>query len=266
MTEFGCPFNCSFCIMGTLGCKRRPVPDVLRELQYLQRLNVRDIFFLDQSFGSDRERNLELCREIHRELPDLRWLCFSRVDLVDATILSAMKRAGCHTIIFGVERPMNHMLSQYRKGYTPGDVRRVLELAKKTGIRTVATFLLGLPGETWESAMRTIDFACSLPCTYASLNVAVPRMGTEMREYALSKGYVDPDLKHFDQSGSEVVMNTETLTRDQLGALKHIAVRKLYLNPRRIIRMLSSIRTADELLIQFRDGVELIRRFLRKTT
>ncbi|MGB3975232.1 MAG: radical SAM protein [bacterium] len=263
MTEFGCPFTCSFCVMGTLGCKRRPLESLFEELQLLKKMGIRDVFFLDQSFGSDPKRNEKMCEMFIQHFPDLRWLCFSRVDLVNESRLELMKQAGCHTIIFGVETANESLLKHYRKGYTRQDVQRILALADTLGIRTVATFLLGLPGETWESAIETIEFARSLPCTYASLNVAVPRMGTEMRHQALEKGYIDPSVQHFDQSGSHVVMQTDTLSRAELKRLKQIAVRKLYLNPVRLIRMIRSIRTYDEWLIHAEEGYQVIKRYLK---
>ena len=38
MTDFGCPYRCSFCIMPRLGWKQRPVADVLEELSELGRM------------------------------------------------------------------------------------------------------------------------------------------------------------------------------------------------------------------------------------
>jgi anaerobic magnesium-protoporphyrin IX monomethyl ester cyclase len=264
MTEYGCPFKCSFCVMGTLGCKRRPIDSVVAELVYLKTLGVRDVFFLDQSFGSSQERNHCLCGAIRKTRPDLRWNCFSRVDLVNRDILLEMKHSGCHTIIFGVETAEDTLLKEYRKGYSSEDVIRIFSMAKDIGIRTVATFLLGLPGETPESARQTIEFARQLPCTYASVNVAVPRMGTDMRQEALKKGYVNPDIRHFDQSGTAVVMQTESLSREQLQDLKRLALRRLYLNPRKLAGMFFSIRTRDEALIQIREGFQLFKRLKGK--
>lgn len=261
MTEFGCPFHCSFCVMGTLGCRRRPLPDIMEELDQLNKLGVHDIFFLDQSFGSCQTRNMEMCRLIGERFPSLRWVCFSRVDLVTQEILEAMKVAGCHTIIFGVETASPQLLRKYRKGYSLEQVTRVFEMTAKLGIRTVATFLLGLPGETWDSAMTTIEFAKKLPCNYASLNVAVPRMGTDFRQWAVDQGLVDPDKKQFDQSGSEVMMHTDELTADQLRQLKRIAIKKLYLNPIRVFRMIRSLKSFDEVLIHCREALHLIAGF-----
>jgi len=261
MTEFGCPYTCSFCVMGTLGCKRRPVQDILDELADLDKRGIRDIFFLDQSFGSDKERNLNLCHAIETHFPKLRWLCFSRVDLVDLDILKTMKNAGCHTIIFGVETANPELLKKYRKGYSLEQVQTTFAMTSELGIRTVATFLLGLPGVTRESAIKTIDFASELPCSYASLNVAVPRMGTEFRQWALDKGLIDPNEKHFDQSGSQVIMETENLSTEELAQLKRLAIKKLYLRPGRILKMLFALKSLDEILIHLREGFHFLCRF-----
>jgi len=264
ITEYGCPFKCSFCVMGTLGYKLRPVENVMTELEYLSQMGIRDIFFVDQSFGSRRDRSLELCSEIRARCPRLRWVCFSRVDIVDRAIMQIMKSAGCHTVILGVESASEELLKDYRKGYSLDKIREAFRIARSLKIRTVATFLLGLPGETWESACRTIEFARELNCDFASLNVAVPRMGTEMRKQAVAKGYIDPDLQQFDQSGTEVVMQTETLTRDQLVQLKRKAVRDIYLRPGYIFRRLTALRSWDEFIIHAREGYNLFSKFLCK--
>jgi len=98
---------------------------VIDELRYIRSLGIRDVFFVDQSFGSNPERNFELCQAIRTELPGLRWICFSRVDLMDGKTLDNMKKAGCHTIILGVETANEQMLVQYRKGYTLDQIRAV---------------------------------------------------------------------------------------------------------------------------------------------
>ncbi len=262
MTEYGCPFRCAFCVMGTLGHKRRPIDNVMEELQTIRRMGIRDIFFIDQSFGSDPERNRVLCARIENELPGLRWVCFSRVDLVNEEILKRMKSAGCHTIIFGVETASESMLAEYRKGYTLDQVRALFTITRRLRIRTVATFLLGLPGETWESALETITFARTLNCDFASINIAVPRMGTDLRKQAIETGIIDPNLVQFDQSGTDIVMETATLSRQQLAALKKRAVRDIYLRPTYVIRRLLAIRSWDEFIIQVREGLCLFRKFL----
>ena len=262
MTEYGCPYNCAFCVMGTLGQKLRPVENVLDELRYIINLGIRDVFFVDQSFGNQKDRALELCQAIESEFPRLRWVCFSRVDLIDEILLRKMKQAGCHTIIFGVESADEKILEQYRKGYTLERVRRVFSLMRILKMRSVATFLLGLPGETWDSACATIEFAKQLNCDFASLNVAVPRMGTDLRKWSVEKGYVAKESRQFDQSGSEVIMETESLSKKQLALLKKKAVREIYLRPGYLFKRLISIRSCSELKIHASEGYHLFKNFM----
>jgi radical SAM superfamily enzyme YgiQ (UPF0313 family) len=60
LTDFGCPFNCTFCIIGTLGYKYRSVENIMVELNYLHSLGAKELFFADQSFGVQRQRNKDL--------------------------------------------------------------------------------------------------------------------------------------------------------------------------------------------------------------
>lgn len=263
MTEYGCPFHCAFCVMGTLGSKRRPIPDVLDELALIRNLGIRDVFFLDQSFASDRTRGIQLCRQMKDKSPGLRWLCFSRVDLLDEELILEMKAAGCHSMILGVETASPELLTRYRKGYSLDQVREIFGLLRRKGIRSIATFLLGLPGESWASAIRTIEFARELDCDFASINVAAPRMGTDLRRWAIDGGFISDSTMMFDQSGSQIVMNSSDLSAEDLAKLKRIAVRRIYLRPRFLLRRLLSLRSVDECAIQTREGFHLLKRYFQ---
>ena len=52
------------------------------------------------TFGLPRANIEKLCNEIKRKNLELSWTCFSRVDVADYGLLSLMKEAGCHTVIF----------------------------------------------------------------------------------------------------------------------------------------------------------------------
>jgi anaerobic magnesium-protoporphyrin IX monomethyl ester cyclase len=265
MTEFGCPFRCAFCVMGTLGSKYRTIDNILEELAYLKTMGIRDIFFVDQSFGSRKDRNDELCTAMIENNLTFDWLCFSRVDLLDEHILSRMKQAGCHTIILGVETASQSLLDRYRKGYTLSQVRNIFSELRRLKIRSVATFLLGLPGETWDSACDTIQFAKTLACDYASINIAVPRMGTDFRAWAINQNLIDPSLDQFDQSGSHVVMETSMLSKHDLLRLKKKAILSFYFDPFFLARRLAAIRSLSELGIQLREGCYLLKNWVSRS-
>jgi radical SAM superfamily enzyme YgiQ (UPF0313 family) len=259
LTDFGCPYPCSFCIMSTLGSKFRSVESVMAELRMLKSQGVRDIFFIDQTWGIEKKRNLELCRRMVEEKLDFGWVTYSRVDCVDEEVLRAWREAGCHTLIFGVEFASEEMLKLYKKGYKPKQIEQGLALTQRMGIRTVGTFILGLPEDTAETTELTIRLACELPLDFASFNVAVPRHGTPLRKEAKLQGLIG-DLRVMDQAGLQVAMPTQHLSREEVMRLKRKAIYRFYLRPSYLWRRLTTVGSLEELVAHLREGAALLSR------
>ncbi len=253
LTDFGCPYTCRFCVMGTLGYRYRPVENVLEELAYLRHLRVTELFFIDQSFGVHRRRTEALLQAMIRNNWRFSWTCYSRVDLVDRELLQLMKQAGCHTIMFGVESGSENILRQYGKGYTLSQVRLAFRLCRQLGLRTVGTFLLGFPEDTRETCQATIDLACSLGCSFASFNFAFPR-----RRTILSRG-ATPTASG-DQSGRHLATGTRTLTVSELEQFRNQAIRRFYFRPAYLLRRILQLRSAFEWRNHLRNAFGLLKR------
>jgi radical SAM superfamily enzyme YgiQ (UPF0313 family) len=264
LTEFGCPYRCTFCIMSTLGWKIRPANNVLAELEEIHRLGVRELFFLDQTFALQKPRALQLLQEMQRRAYGFGWVCFSRADVLDDEVLAEMKKAGCHTIILGLESGDDAVLTAAKKDYNREEVLAGFRRCVAHGLRTVATVIIGLPEETEASFQRTLNFLKQVSCDFASFNVAVPRMGTPLRQQAIEQRLISPALEVMDQSGHEVAMPTLTLSREQIDAMHQRAVREFYFNIHYLVRRLRSFRSLDDALIQLRQGYGLLRNYLKK--
>lgn len=258
LTNFGCPFQCSFCIANRLGFRYRRAKEVLGELCYVWKLGVKEIFFEDMSFGLPRENVIDLCKMILTENLKFGWTCFSRVDLVDYELLSLMKKSGCHTVIFGVESASEKILRIYHKGYTKMQVIDTFKMCQELDIKTVATFILGLPEENKETALETIRFAKEINCDYASFNIAVPRPGTELRQMAIKEGLIRKEQIEFDHSGRRVSMPSKYLSKGELISLKKKAVREFYLRPFYILKKLTIKKSFTELRECIREYAELL--------
>ena len=262
MTEFGCPYRCNFCVMSTLGWKIRPVENVLQELDHLSQLGVRELFFLDQTFGIQRERAKRLLSEMSERGYDFGWVCFSRPDVVDRKLATLMKKAGCHTVILGVESGSEEILEASKKDYTKAQVAEGFRLCSAQGLQTVATIILGLPQETPETFEETMRFLHQLDPDFASFNVAVPRMGTPLRRTALELDLIGDDLEIMDQSRNDVAMPTLTLSRGEVAAMKQKAIGSFYLNLRYLRKRLKRTRSLKETKIQLSQGASLLRTYL----
>ncbi len=242
LTDYGCPFRCAFCVMPGIGFKMRDIDGVMAELRTLKRIGVREIYFDDQTFGAIRSRTLALLERMINEDLRLGWCCFTRVDVVDEPLLMRMKQAGCHTIMFGVETANKQLLTKCSKGIQTERVLETIRLCQKNGMSTVATFIIGLPGETLSTVEETIRFACSCGCDYASFNIAVPRMGTKLRQESIQTGLIDATVDEMDQSGCQALLTTEELSLKEIERLKEKAVRKFYGRPGYLLKQLFKVR------------------------
>lgn len=260
--DYGCAWRCNFCIMSQIGFKIRSVDSVLAELRYLKQLGVKEIYWDDQTFGANKKRADELLTRMLDEKLDFGWVCFSRADVVNACSIDLWKRAGCHTIMFGVESGVQEVLNAQKKDITKDQLRAAFELCKKKEIRRVGTFILGLPQDTYESCLETIRFAKELDCDYAAFNTLVPRMGTAVRKESVEKGFVDSSVREMDQSGTFVVMNNAALSAEKIHELHRLAVKKFYLRPGYIVRRLFDIKTFDDFKGHVTDAVSLVRNFI----
>lgn len=258
LTDYGCPFHCDFCVIPGLGFGLRPLPDLEEELAGLHRQGVREIFFLDQTFGVRRDRTLALCELLRQPPFRFSWSCFSRADVLGADMLAAMARAGCHTIIFGVESGSQETLDHYHKNLTLDRIRETLAACRDAGIRVAATFMLGLPGETEAQAAATIQLALDLPLDYVAFNVAIPRANTGLRTQAISSGLIPKSVRTMDQSGLQGAMATAELTAERILSLRREAVRRFYLRPGYLLRRVLNLRSWWDLRAQVADGLGVI--------
>ena len=246
LTDYGCQYHCRFCVTGNLGYKWRPVENVLAELDVLAARGIRELYFNDQTFGLKRERTEALLRAMIARRYEFGWACWSRVDLVDFALLELMRQAGCHTMMFGVEAADRETLLEWGKGFEPAAVTAAMALCRQAGIRTLATFLLGLPGQDRAACLRTIDFSRSCGCDFASFNVPVPRLTTRLRQQALGQGWMKADDVIFDQSGMVTAMGNGILSAAEIMALRRLAVRNFYLRPGYLLRRLFAVRSLSE--------------------
>ncbi|MBU0480942.1 MAG: radical SAM protein [Proteobacteria bacterium] len=246
LTDFGCPFQCTFCVMAALPHRSRPNREALAELHSLHEMGIRELFWMNQTFAVHKKSALELLHEMQGFSPLFGWTAFCRPDLLDEQLLVQMKKAGCHTMIIGVENGSDEILQRYKKGYTLRDITAAFTLCRKHGIQTVGTFILGLPGETEATIRATSRLACDLDCDYASFHVAVPRAATQMRQDAIDDGRIAPDHMTMDQSGKHITFAPEGIPPQRLVVLKRQAVLGFYLRPRFLARKLLRRRSLYE--------------------
>jgi len=256
MTSRGCNRRCIFCFQmdkeRKSGVRYRSVENVLEEIELCLRQGFREIKFLDDTFAQDRQRAMRLAREIKRRRLDFTWFASACVNQVDPELLDAFREAGCWAMLFGVESGVEKNLRTIRKGITLAQARSAVRWARAAGIRAQTTFVFGIPGETWEEGLRTIDFACEIAPDMASFHALTPFPGTHLHDHAAELGTLSDDLADFTYQGAAFVPHT--MTREQIRELRQRAYRTFYSRPSFLLRRLWGLRTRHDLEVALRSA------------
>jgi len=159
-----------------------------------------------------------------------------------------MKRAGCTSILFGIESGDQQVLQRIKKGISLEKAREAHKLCKKIGINVLSSFILGNPGETLDSAKRTIDFACELKPTFALFYRLVPYPGSEAYEnyFAQNRLKEEAGWANFAPKSETLAFEHENLSKEELDSLIFNAYRKFYANPTNIFRIIFSLKSAGQ--------------------
>ena len=247
----GCNRRCIFCFQidrqREKGIRYRSINNVMKEIEHCLRQGYREIKFIDDTLAADYGRALELAEEIRRRGLDFTWFASACVHQVDRRLLKAFKDAGCWAILMGAESGVQKNLNTLRKGITLEQIRRAVRDAKNVGLRVFTPFLIGIPGETYEEALKTIDFACELDPDMANFHSLTPFPGTDLFDNLERFGTVSDDLKDYTYQG--VAFTPYTMGRDDIRELRQIAFRRFYSRPGFLIRRLLSIRTLHDVVI-----------------
>lgn len=239
VTSRGCPYGCIFCSSSLqFGKKwRAHSPErVLEELMILRYdYGAREIEFLDDTFTLKMSRAEEISRMIASEGLDISWSASSRVNTFSRSLGEAMRRAGAHTIYFGIESGSDKTLRLIRKGITRGQAVDAVKAAKNSGLNALGSFIIGFPHEGEEDIRATIRFADKVGVDLAQFTIATPYPGTRLWELAVKENLLlTRNWRKF--TTLDVVMRSLYLTPERIKKLLLWAYITFYLNPRRVLR------------------------------
>ncbi len=232
-TGRGCYWGqCTFCLWphtihsGAPRYRKRGIDNVLSELKYIKQYlpEVKEVFVQDDTLPSDRA--LEFSKAILKNNLKINWSCYAK-PLLDYKTLAMMKGAGCRCLHVGYESADDDILRFCRKGQTVKMMERFTKDAKKAGLIIHADFIVGLPGETKETIVKTINWAKRLKLLDYQFAVLQPEENTPVYDYLKKKKYL---------SGKDEI-NYPELSSGDLSKWRIRAYHKIYLSPSYLLRL-----------------------------
>ncbi|HIE43855.1 MAG TPA: radical SAM protein [Candidatus Omnitrophica bacterium] len=233
----GCLRSCNFCVNRHLyyfrPCWRaRDVEDIISEVKYLKDKypQMEGVFFDEECHNGNTEFIKNLCFAIRKnKLDSLKFEAMCDLGLLNEEQMKEMFDTGYYMLRFGIENISLDVQRNLSKILNKTEIIQKLKKAKKIGLKTYATFLVGAPGSTIEKDTKTVDFMRELIqegfLDNAQVSICTPLIGTPFYQWTLEKGYLDcEDLANYD-GGNTAIVSYPNYSKIQIVKMKEYAFR-----------------------------------------
>jgi len=206
MASRGCPYRCAFCSKAGTKYRARTPVRVVDEMEALMaHCGVRAFNFVDLSFAVKADYVRALCDEIVRRGLDVKWWCECRAN-TPLDLLKHMKKAGCVSVVVGIESGSPRIVSKLSKGISIEQAVAFCQRCVKLGIHVIPYFMYSCPDETRADADQTVALIKELE-TYTEQCSFQPCMilpGTEIERIARTQGIIRPDFSWCEPYSGEL--------------------------------------------------------------
>jgi radical SAM superfamily enzyme YgiQ (UPF0313 family) len=221
----GCPYRCTYCFNRTLNDMyrgttravrlRAPAAIVDEVLLVRRRWPMKLVWFLDANFAVSRAWLEELCGRLRREV-GMPFYCKVRPNLVDAAMARTLALGGCTGVGLGIETGDDEL----RNGLLERNLSREQIVAacrrlREVGISVMSFNMIGLPGETYATARRTIELNVEAGVDYAMATIFQPYPRTKLGEWARDNGFFHGDFDRIDTNYYSTCQMRETVAGDR---------------------------------------------------
>ena len=214
----GCPNSCSFCSVSCLYSGRyvkRPLPEVIRDIEQIKSLGYKKILLLDDNIFSDR-KYLDSLLDTLIKL-DISWMSQCEITIgKDDELLEKLQKSGCTTLSFGLESISRESLISMDKGWAvPAEYDFLIQNIRNHGIDVSTEMVVGGEGDTLESIRMTKDFIERNKISVPRFYILTPFPGTRFFDQIKEEGrLVNNDIYSYD--GTSAVYRPKNMTPDEL--------------------------------------------------
>lgn len=226
-TSRGCPHECAFCETTRFYGRRWRPHSPGRVVSEVRRL-VNDfdawiIHISDDNFAADRKRVLHICEELQKETLPAFFMVSARADdlVVDSELLPAMAAARILRITVGVETLDQETAELAQKPVGIEVYREAFERMRELGIFSIASFIVGLPGEMPEARENAVALAVEAGPDSAHFLPFLPLPGIPLSS---KRTGLDPDPTDVDDAqrfNCEFLHHSTVQARLKTAAEKH---------------------------------------------
>jgi anaerobic magnesium-protoporphyrin IX monomethyl ester cyclase len=208
ISSMGCPYPCTFCHEPVIRelyrndtkseyVRRKSVRRAVDEIKFVaERYPLRHVHFSDDLFFIRNSYAwLEEFAEVYSRELGIPFNCNIRFDSVTQWAADLLKKAKCYGAAVGLESGNQEMRERVIKKRSKNEhIVEGARLLRENNIKVLTTNMIGLPGETLDNALETVELNMVLKSNYVRANTFLLFPGLPLVEYARQNGYVDKDF------------------------------------------------------------------------
>jgi radical SAM superfamily enzyme YgiQ (UPF0313 family) len=226
VTSRGCPFKCTFCWHSGENDTSMRYASVDRVIDHISKLvsnfGLTTIAIYDDQILLNRKR----AKELFRRLADfnLRIECPNGLTLtyIDDELASLMRKAGVWAARLAIESGDPHVLNKIiNKPLRISKVKPVIDILKKYNFWIIGFFVVGMPGETAEHRLNTVNFIKDVRLDWSQISIASPSKGSILYDECIDKGYIEDQSEFVEYGFDENIISTPEFTADHIAKVAY---------------------------------------------
>ncbi len=159
-TKRGCLFKCIYCTYPHIEGKKlrlgRP-QEIAQTVVRFQKAGAKYFFVTDSAFNVDYSHGIQVAEAFKKAGVSIPWGAFFAPTSPPVDYYKILADSGLTHVEFGTESLCNRVLINYRKPFKVADVFQAHKRATDAGLYVAHYFLLGGPGENFDSVMETLS-------------------------------------------------------------------------------------------------------------
>jgi hypothetical protein len=177
------------------------------------------INIVDGTFVAQGEKVLEELAPLYAKEVGLPFFCDATVHCLTETKAELLKEMGCVCINMGLESGNEEYRRKYLDRFMTNEkIIKVFHMAKNANLGVRAYNIIGLPYETRDNILQTIELNRKCKVDSVSLSIFLPYEGTKLREVCIKEGLVDPD-QDIVGDGTHPIISNSFLSNEELMGL-----------------------------------------------
>lgn len=182
----GCPFNCKYCLSSTShGVRFRSIDKVLKELQFFIDKKVKLVKFVDRTFNCNTKHSMAIWNFLINADTNTHFHFEISADILKDEEIELLRKAPLDRFQFevGVQTTNDDVLRNINRFVNFSDIKeKVEELLSIRNIKQHLDLIAGLPGEDYDSFVRSFNDVHSIKPEEIQLGFLKLLKGSAMRE------------------------------------------------------------------------------------